>query len=534
MRLHKLCKTILKACKGGSEELHDRPSSSVLQTLHAGIDMTSLASPLPDVQSDNRQLLPVKLALTLGLAACADWLFWSQRIGLSFVLFAVALFASSWLGNFAGFERRRAAIAAVVLLAGLVPAVEELNTLSFFLAVAALVVSVAILTNPDFSRLTDGLRAFLDLFLIGPFRLVGDVIRMTNVRALTSGFALWFVPLLFSEIFVALFASANPLIERWIRELNPKDASSQINLARTLFWAFVLSTVWPFIHVRWRRRKERIAAAPLPVVVTAEERSDFSSLFGTDAILRSLILFNLLFAMQTALDLVYLWGNARLPDGISYGDYAHRGAYPLIVTALLAAGFVLAAMRPQGPAEKSAVIRPLVYLWVGQNVMLVVSSMLRLYRYMEIYLLTGWRIAALAWMLLVAIGLLLIVARIILKQSNGWLVRMNLISLAATLYLCGLINFDAMIADYNITHSKESSGKGVNLDINYLYSLGPQALPALDRALLLPGTSYPVCGRNRLLGIQAADMTSWRSWGFRSWRLQRYLDAHQDKPSTAG
>ena len=47
-----------------------------------------------------------------------------------------------------------------------------------------------------------------------------------------------------------------------------------------------------------------------------------------------------------------------------------------------------------------------------------------------------------------------------------------------TLLTARLINFDAMIADYNITHSKESSGKGVNLDINYLYSLGPQALPA--------------------------------------------------------
>jgi uncharacterized protein DUF4153 len=503
------------------------------KNLHAGFDMTSLASPLPDVQSNDRGLLPVKLALALGLAACADWLFWSQRIGLSFVLFAVALFASSWLGNFAGFERRRAVVAAVVLLAGLIPAVEELNTLSFFLAVAALGVSVAILTNPDFSRLADGLRAFLDLFLIGPFRLIGDVIRMANVRALTSGFALWFVPLLFSVIFVALFASANPLIELWIRELNPGDATSQINLARTLFWAFVLSTVWPFVHVRWRKRKERAAAVPLPVVEAAGA-SDLSSLFSAETILRSLILFNILFAMQTVLDLVYLWGNAKLPDGISYGDYAHRGAYPLIVTALLAAGFVLAAMRPGGPVEKSAVIRPLVYLWVGQNVMLVVSSMLRLYRYMEIYLLTGWRIAALVWMLLVAIGLVLIVARIILKQSNGWLVRMNLISLTATLYLCGLINFDAMIADYNVTHSKEALGKGVNLDINYLYSLGPQALPALERALLLPGTSYPACGRNRLLSIQVADMASWRSWGFRSWRLQRYLDARQDKPSTAG
>jgi hypothetical protein len=50
-------------------------------------------------------------------------------------------------------------------------------------------------------------------------------------------------------------------------------------------------------------------------------------------------------------------------------------------------------------------------------------------------MLTGWRIAALVWMLLVAIGLVLIVARIVLGQTNGWLVRMNLISLTR-LYMC--------------------------------------------------------------------------------------------------
>ena len=76
--------------------------------------------------------------------------------------------------------------------------------------------------------------------------------------------------------------------------------------------------------------------------------------FGFTTILRSLILFNLLFAVQTALDVIYLWGNAKLPDDITYASYAHRGAYPLILTALLAAGFVLAAMRPGGPAEKSS------------------------------------------------------------------------------------------------------------------------------------------------------------------------------------
>ena len=146
---------------------------------------------------------------------------------------------------------------------------------------------------------------------------------------------------------------------------------------------------------------------------TATSRqSDF---FGVATILRSLILFNLLFAVQTILDIVYLWGNATLPADISYASYAHRGAYPLIVTALLAAGFVLAAMRPGGPAEQSKVIRPLVYLWVAQNVLLVASSILRLDLYVQIYLLTWWRVAAFIWMVLVAFGLLLIVARIVLE-----------------------------------------------------------------------------------------------------------------------
>jgi len=108
---------------------------------------------------------------------------------------------------------------------------------------------------------------------------------------------------------------------------------------------------------------------------------------------------------------------------------------------------------------------------------------------------------------------------------------MNLISLTATLYVCALINFPAIIADYNVTHAEEASGKGVNLDINYLYALGPQALPALTKASLLPGINIAACGRNRLLSAQTADMASWRSWGFRSWRLQRWLDAHPDQAS---
>src|SRR3954462_15557900 len=96
---------------------------------------------------------------------------------------------------------------------------------------------------------------------------------------------------------------------------------------------------------------------------------------------------------------------------------------------------------------------------------------------------------------LVACGLLLIVARIVLNRSDEWLIRANLVTLTATLYICSLVNFPAVIADYNVSHSREVSGKGVQIDMNYLFHLGPQALPAIDRAILLRGSDPNLVSR---------------------------------------
>jgi hypothetical protein len=185
-------------------------------------------------------------------------------------------------------------------------------------------------------------------------------------------------------------------------------------------------------------------------------------------------------------------------------------------------------------AARPGRIRPLVYLFVTQNILLVASSILRLDLYVQIYLLTYWRVAAFLWMLLVALGLVLILARIALERPNSWLIRANLIALTAVLYACSLTNFAAIIADYNVSHSREAAGKGVTIDMTYLFQLGPQALPAIDKALRLRAPDpLLLTRRDRLADEQARRMTSWRAWGFRSWRLQRYMTIPQDG-STAG
>jgi Domain of unknown function (DUF4173) len=496
--------------------------------------MTDFSAPASSAGSAHEGALPVKAAIVLALAALADWLFYRHSIGISAAIFAVALACGSLLANFATLNRKPVLLAGALLLIALVPAIEEFNVASLTFMVLALGIGLLLTTNGDRHGLGERAAALRDLYLVGPFRFFRDAISAFNLPALKTGFAVWFIPIVLGGIFVFLLVSANPLLEKWISLLNPGDTASYVSLGRVLFWTVALSIVWPFIHVRWSTRREMSAGLAETATLVQGIPSGQNDFFGVATILRSLILFNLLFAVQTVLDVAYLWGNATLPADISYASYAHRGAYPLIVTALLAAGFVLAAMRPGGPAEQSRVIRPLVYLWVAQNVLLVLSSILRLDLYVQIYLLTWWRVAAFIWMVLVALGLLLIVARIVLNRSNDWLIRANLIALTATIYICSLVSFAAIIADYNVSHSREASGKGVWIDMNYLFSLGPQALPAIDRAIALRGFDPTLVSRRGcLVEQQRREMVSWRSWGFRSWRLQRALGA-EPKSTTTG
>ena len=491
--------------------------------------MTILATDATaDIVPTQNASLAAKLAVTLALAALADWLFYGERVGVSLVIFAIAISTASWLANGATLGRR-AAFGAIVVAMGLVPAIEEVSPLSLLIVVMTLTLGLLLSTNRDATGLADQARALRNLFLLGPFRIFREVPQIFSVTAFTRAVAVWLIPVLLTAIFVALFAAANPLIEKWVYLLNPRLVLDYVSVWRTAFWMAMLALVWPFIHVRWRRK----IAAPPPLPAEAVEQADTAAppraeFLGASTILRSLILFNLLFAVQSTLDAIYLWGHVALPTELTYAGYAHRGAYPLIVTALLAAAFVLVAMRPGGPAEKSPVIRPLVYLWVAQNVALVASSILRLDLYVQIYFLTYWRIAAFIWMGLVALGLILIVARIVLDRSNRWLIGANLIVLTLVLYTCALVNFDGFIADYNLNHSREISGKGVQIDTNYLASLGPQALPAIDRVIALkarPDDTCLVSRRDGLVERQRQDMASWRAFGFRSWRLQRRLDA---------
>jgi hypothetical protein len=467
------------------------------------------------------------------LIVAADFLFYRQTIGCSVTAFGLLVLGvvrlcygrTSW---------NRGAATLAMALAGLLLAILEYPGILPIALFAIGVVSLALIGREDWSdEGTVWLRRWIAFFTSGWLQWLRELPAACewgkanlNLRTPERAVRKWAFPFLLSLLFVVLFAVANPIIDRWLGQLESVVKSLWdilpywLELPRIFLWALV--GIWSVALLRLETRingHHTVSASEITSVVRLD--------YPPDLIVRCLALFNVVFAVQTVLDIVYLWGGAALPQGMTYAAYAHRGAYPLVATALLAALFVLVTSRSRPSAQEMRWAYRLVYLWLAQNVFLVVSAAWRLHLYIEVYSLTRLRVAAAIWMFLVVMGLAWIGWRIVTNRTNGHLINANLLTLLAVLYLCSFLNFDGAIAAYNVRHCREATRQGPPIDFAYLLKLGPESLPALrwlaqnsddPRAQALA----PRCAdglRQELLG----DLRNWRGWCLRRHRLSRDL-----------
>lgn len=476
-----------------------------------------------------RGSVPVLITLIVLLVALADWLFFRRPIGWTLGLYLLVLVAvigaragGAWVG--------RSVAILVALLVGLAVAhALEPGPLVVLLSV----VGVGGLAVVSRSGWTWSLLAWIERaarLMIAPVvvPLLDAVASSRWAKRAAHGGARragvltrWALPVALSLVFVALFWIANPVVASGMRRAwEAIDAvvgrlDELVAPARVLLWVATATGAWALLRVRARRARMDAMAigATLPHIPVLDR------VLSVDAVVRCLVLFNAVFAVQTVLDATYLWGGAALPEGMTYAEYAHRGAYPLVATALLAGAFVLVTFRAGGPAERSPLARRLVYAWVAQNILLLVSAAWRLRLYVDVYSLTMWRIAAALWMLLVALGLAWTVYRIVAGRDNAWLVRANVLTALALLYACCFPDFAGGVAWFNVQRCREVGGPGVSIDVAYLQSLGPEALPALRwlqaRANDSPAAQRAVDAEAQLRAELDAQLRDWRGWTWR-------------------
>jgi hypothetical protein len=448
-----------------------------------------------------------KVLLAAGLVALADIaLFETPGPGLGVALLLVALVAAVALASPA---RWRNPLGAAALSIAGVFAVVQVDRPSI-LAVAFVLIGVGVaVLSPRVRTGDDAWRWALRLgaSIWGVVGIVADGLKVHRVlkargRIRVSGLVgSAILPAVGGLIFFGLFVAANPLLS----DVFGNVAFLEPDPGRLMFWITIAVAAWTALRPRSVRFKAK--AAP-----KARIERPFASVGSVTA---ALIVFNLLFALQNGLDAAFLWSGAALPDGMTHAEYAQRGAYPLIATALLAGLFVLVFLRPESPS----LVRRLVTLWVAQNVFLVASTMLRTANYIEVYSLTRLRIAALLWMALVALGLILIVWRLLRARSSSWLINANALAGGVVLAGCAIVDLGAVAASWNVRQARQD---GPEIDVAYLTRLNGAGLVALAHLESQP-MSPELCrkvhdARNLTRQLMREAQSDWRSWRWRDAR----------------
>jgi hypothetical protein len=455
------------------------------------------------------------LALSI-LIALADISFWEQAPGLSVALFCVGLSAAMVAFKPGKTSRRDWTLAMGFALICNLPMIEQAQPLSFAFSIGGIAVLLGWVAQGTRFRWTEApipfLRASTDGMLLLPRRVLANA-RDQRANANWSALARsYLLPVCVALIFVALFAIANPLLERALSNATDIAAWRADTAWRAVFWAALACILWPYLNTRALRQN-----AALTLTLPAGDLS--AGYLNPHSVRLSLILFNALFAVQTLSDLTILTGGVALPEGMTYAQYAHRGAYPLLVTALLAGLF---AAVTHGMIARDRHLRWLVYAWLGQTLLLVCSAAFRLHLYVQAYALTHLRLAAFIWMGLIGLGLILVVIQIARTRPLGWLIRRNAALAIATLYLCCFVNFTHIIANHNLSAEIPID----RLDLTYLCGLGEQVIPAMwDHG---PIHDDVMCGVHGRPSIAFDDIDTWQEWGFRRWRLERYLATYHD------
>lgn len=462
----------------------------------------------------------LKSVLAILLITLADVIFFRQPIGANFGAYGMALILAVLVAAPAA-RRQPRMLAALAIAAG--AALLSLEHPTFVMAsLFVLALGVAVLSPrapeaddvwPWAQRLTMAMLGGA----LGPLtdlrRLRAGRLRRRRGRAGLSRFSSLLLPLAGGLVFTALFAAANPLIAVMLETIRLPYP----DMTRWLFWLLIATAVWALLRPRSLRR----------TIAPPDGRGDLK-VFGVTptSLSLSLVVFNVLFAAQNGLDLAFLWGHAPLPVGVTLAEYAHRGAYLLIATAILAGAFVLVALRPGSTTAASPAVRRMVVLFVTQNVLLVASSVLRTLDYVEAYGLTQLRLSALAWMALVAVGLVLICVRLLQDRSSSWLINANATAAALVLVVISLVDLGGVAATWNSRNAREIAGHGPRLDLCYLEALGPAALVPLTE---LEGRTLPQVQAEAVTSVRTRVMTAverrlsdWRTW---SWRDARRLHA---------
>jgi len=411
-----------------------------------------------------------------------SFLFYKQSLGINFLFFNLFVVASLLIRDRELLKNKYWIITAIASIVSSVCILLYGNLLSFFANFFSLSLLSVLSINKN-SSVFLALFYSLSSFASSIVFIIIDFVerrrkRITTVKTgvftkILIGVIIFIVLLLF----FFLYQKSNPLFYNFTKDIN-LDFITAAWIFFTLgglllMYGFYYPLKFNNIHQRDVSNSNLISEKSEEEYNQSKWRKFFSFSVELSAGTILFLLLNMMLIILNILDINYLWINKVLPDGLTYADYVHQGIGTLIMSIIFAIIVILFFFRSQiNYYKNNKVITLLVYFWILQNIMMVVSTAYRNLLYVNEYSLTYKRIGVYVYLLLAFIGLSTTLLKIGYKKSNWYLFRKNAWAAFFVLIIAAFINWDLLITRFNIEKSKQ-------VDVNYLVGLSYKNLPIL-------------------------------------------------------
>ncbi len=351
------------------------------------------------------------------------------------------------------------------------------STLSVLAFYCSLLLLSAYSINSKASVLTNlfyGYYSILSSFIFVAVNTYTSLIQKKEGDKKTKGMRTltYLIPFVLALIFFFIYKNANPLFKEYTKWINLDFIS--------IHW--LIFTLWGFLVAYGLVRHQRIQGLDnweKNLSIDIDKNETQSSRWNEKkSVLILFVLLNTMLLFINCLDINYLYLGAGLPKDLTHKQFVHDGVGMLICSIVLGISIILFFLRGGlnfGKENKS--VRVLIYIWLFQNLMMVISTAIRNHIYIMDALLTYKRIGVFYWLLMAAVGLTVTGYKLKKTKSSWFLIRSNALFAFIVLVLSSSVDWDRLIGDFNIKRVPNIAG----LDKRYLISISETNLAQLYR-----------------------------------------------------
>ncbi len=448
------------------------------------------------------------ILLVIAGAILFNAVFWHEKLAVNFLLFGVFTIAANLLLYPSVFKNERAKWLLLAAVCSLIMVVIYNSAISCVAAIMAILLLMAYSKYRHRSlvyasgSVLQTYWSFLPQLAknIGPF-----FSQQKMVRVAFKKFRFVILPLLLALLFFVMYLLANKVLadvatvlaekfDRWMQPL-----FSWIEPQRLLFLVVGFFITGGLLYRCFSTFFEQREATQTDRLLRTKKRlrpNDWSiwqgitGLFighhsGSNIALKyeykagmlSLVILNVLLLVVNGTDIVYLWSGTQYKPGFEWAAYVHQGAEILVFSILLAMLVVLFFFRGNlNFFSGKKRLQQVAYIWLAQNAFLAVSVCIRNYYYITHMGIAYKRIGLFVFALLVFAGLLSVFLKIRYVKTSYYLIKLNASVAFAVLILSACVQWDVVIARYNLEHKEV-----IPVDVAFLLSLSDHALPELQQ-----------------------------------------------------